>query len=120
MELWQYPWQQQQWQRIPLPFNELSGLTASAQRAVCLGASATQRTTLLELDLAAASHRPLQPAAPLPQELVRISEPRALEFAGGDGQSSHGWYYPPTSTDPGPAPLLVKAHSGPTGMAAPG
>ena len=115
--LWQYPWQQQQWRRIPLPLNELSGLTASSQRAVCLGASATQRTTLLELDLAAASHHPLQPAAPLPQGLVRISEPRALEFVGGDGQSSHGWYYPPTTSEAGPAPLLVKAHSGPTGMA---
>ena len=103
-----------------LPFNELSGLTASAQRAVCLGASATQRTTLLELDLAAVSHRPLQPAAPLPQELVCISEPRALEFAGGDGQSSHGWYYPPTTSDPGPAPLLVKAHADPPAWPAPG
>ena len=47
------PWQQQQWQRIALPFNELSGLTASAQRAV-VWAPRPQRTTLLELDLAAA------------------------------------------------------------------
>lgn len=115
--LWQYPWQQQQWQRVALPFNELSGLTACGQRAVCLGASPQQRTTLLELDLASASHRALQPVAPLPVELVCLSEPRALAFEGGDGQTSHGWYYPPTSQSPGPAPLLVKAHSGPTGMA---
>jgi acetyl esterase/lipase len=115
--LWHYPWQQGHWQPFALPMNELSGLTASGTRAVCLGASAQQRTTLLELDLVAGSHHALQSAAPWPQELVCCSEPRALHFQGGDGQTSHGWYYPPTSEDHGPAPLLVKAHSGPTGMA---
>jgi len=50
--------------------------------------------------------------------------PRAIEFATGDGEVAHGFYYPPTNPEfeapPGEAPpLIVESHGGPTSHATP-
>ena len=44
-----------------------------------------------------------------------MAEP--IWFTGHNGQPTHAWYYPPSDDSSGPAPLLVKSHSGPTAMA---
>ena len=38
-------------------------------------------------------------------------------FEGHGGQATHAWYYPPIGGGTPGSPLLVKGHSGPTGMA---
>mgnify|MGYP000630174444 CR=1 FL=1 len=48
-------------------------------------------------------------------EAISVAEP--LWFNGHQGERTHAWYYPPSGKPPGPAPLLVKSHSGPTAMA---
>ena len=47
-----------------------------------------------------------------------LSQPRTIEFRSRDGDSAYAHYYPPTNPSfsaATQAPLLVKAHSGPTG-----
>lgn len=51
-----------------------------------------------------------------------LPEPREITFEGGDGETSHAWYYPPANAEwTGPEgerpPLLVRVHGGPTGAA---
>ena len=109
------------WQPFALPFEDISDLQAGNGLLVAIAGSPRQTAGLLELNLADGSWR-CSPAAPplLPPE--RISCPEPLTFAGGDGLPSHAWYYPPSPpaapARPGAkAPLLVRCHSGPTGMA---
>jgi dipeptidyl aminopeptidase/acylaminoacyl peptidase len=53
-----------------------------------------------------------------------VSIPRAIEFPTGDGETAHGFYYPPANADfEGPEgerpPLIVQSHGGPTSHATP-
>lgn len=105
------------WQALPLPFTELSALSASTSRAVCLAAGATRRTTLLEIGLAPGQWQAWERFGRSPLPSTRISVPRSRWVKGGDGQASQAWFYPPAPDHPRPAPLLVRGHSGPTGMA---
>jgi dipeptidyl aminopeptidase/acylaminoacyl peptidase len=57
------------------------------------------------------------PAAPSPLDPAAISQPQELWFPGHGDHPTHAWYYPPCHGGNPEAPLLVKGHSGPTGMA---
>lgn len=105
------------WQRCELPFNELSGLSASSERAVCLAASPRQLTTLVELGPRPGEWQAWERFGGCPLPAEQISVPRSFWVTGGDGQPTQAWFYPPASGHPRPAPLLVRGHSGPTGMA---
>ena len=56
-------------------------------------------------------------AAASPLNLASISRPEPLWFEGHGGLPTHAWYYPPRGGGHPGSPLLVKGHSGPTGMA---
>ena len=101
---------------VQQPFNDLAGLRAGDGRAVAIASHGSTGMGLLELDLTNGdwSHSPASPAV-LPA--AQISRAEALWFEGSDGQRTHAWYYPPLGASQGPAPLLVKGHSGPTAMA---
>ena len=105
-------------QPLPQPFDDLAGLSACNGRAVAVASNSTSVAGLLEIDLRPATplwcHSPAI-AAPLPVEAISVAEP--LWFNGHQGERTHAWYYPPSGKPPGPAPLLVKSHSGPTAMA---
>ena len=63
-----------------------------------------------------ASEEPVDPAY--------VSVPRAIEFPTSDGETAHGFYYPPANADfEAPAgerpPLIVQSHGGPTSHATP-
>jgi len=104
------------WQPIPLPFDDLASLDAEAGRLVAIASGPADGPGLLELETNGSSwrHRPAAPA-PLPRDA--ISRPQPLWFAGHRGLSSHAWYYPPRGGASASSPLLVRGHSGPTGMA---
>jgi dipeptidyl aminopeptidase/acylaminoacyl peptidase len=103
------------WQTIPLPFNDLAVLSASGDRLACLASSAQQKEGLLQLQIASGkwSHS----AGPATEQAIA---PQSIWFEGGDGEQSQAWFYPTIVRDGGPAPLLVRSHSGPTAMVRPG
>jgi dipeptidyl aminopeptidase/acylaminoacyl peptidase len=104
------------WQPLALPFDDLAGLCAENGRLACIASSPRQPSGLLELELASGQWHH-SPAAPCPLEPEAISVPQPLWFAGHGGARTHAWYYPPLGGAGPEAPLLVKGHSGPTGMA---
>jgi len=104
------------WIPLEQPFCDLAGLTAEAGRIACVASGPQQPSGLLELELPQGpwTHTP---AAPCPLPAEAISQPEELWFAGHGNQPTQAWYYPPQGGGHPQAPLLVKGHSGPTGMA---
>jgi dienelactone hydrolase len=104
------------WRPFDLPFDDLAAIDAANGRLVCLASSPRQGPGLLELDTASGRWRHGS-AGPCPWPAEAISVPEALWFPGHQGRPTHAWLYaPPGGCDAG-TPLLVKGHSGPTGMA---
>ncbi|MFO8237695.1 MAG: prolyl oligopeptidase family serine peptidase, partial [Prochlorococcaceae cyanobacterium] len=104
------------WQPLAVPFDDLAGLSAEAGRLVAVASSPTAPQGLLELELASGQWQHT-PVAPCPLAPEAISQPQAWWFAGHGGARTHAWYYPPIGGPTAHSPLLVKGHSGPTGMA---
>jgi dienelactone hydrolase len=104
------------WQPYDLPFDELGAVVAERGRLVALAASPTDPSGLVELDTASGRWRHT-PAAPSPLPAEAISRPEPLWFEGHAGRPTPAWYDPPRGGSRPDAPLLVKGHSGPTGMA---
>ncbi len=104
------------WQPLALPFDDLANVSAANGRLACVASSPSTGQGLLQLELANGQwcHEPVAPAALAPEA---ISQPEALWFAGHGGAATHAWYYPPQGGASAESPLLVKGHSGPTGMA---
>ena len=104
--------------KLEQPFDDLAGLRACNGRAVAIASNSRCGAGLLELDLRpntpAWIHTPAVPL-PLPDREISVAQP--LWFEGHQQQRTHAWYYPPIGAGDGPAPLLVKSHSGPTAMA---
>ena len=104
------------WLPLALPFDELASVVAENGRMVAIAASPSIAAGLLELDRPPGAWRHT-PASPQPLAPGAISQPEALWFSGAHDQPTHAWYYPPTGGGQPGAPLLVRAHSGPTAMA---
>ena len=104
------------WQPLALPFNDLAALDAEAGRLVAVAAAPDHGSGLLDLNTASGQWRH-QPVAADPLEPAAISQPQDLWFEGHGGLPTQAWYYPPAGGSHPEAPLLVKAHSGPTAMA---
>jgi dienelactone hydrolase len=104
------------WQPYDLRFDDLAAVVAERGRLVAIAASPSDPAGLLELDTASGRWRHT-PAAASPLSELAISHPEPLWFEGHGGRPTQAWYYPPRSGSHPGAPLLVKGHSGPTGMA---
>ncbi len=104
------------WQPLAVPFDDLAGLSAGDGQLVAVASSPTTPQGLLAVDLAS-GHWQHWPVAPCPLAAEAISQPQAWWFPGHGGARTHAWYYPPHGGATAHSPLLVKGHSGPTGMA---
>lgn len=104
------------WHPYDLRFDDLAAVAAERGRLVALAASPTDPAGLLELDTTSGRWRHT-PSAASPLTLASISRPEPLGFEGHAGLATHAWYYPPRGGGQPGSPLLVKGHSGPTGMA---
>jgi len=104
------------WQPYDLRFDDLAAVVAERGRLVALAASPSDPAGLLELDTASGRWRHT-PAAASPLAAEAISRPEPLWFEGHGGRPTQAWYYPPRGGSHPGVPLLVKGHSGPTGMA---
>mgnify|MGYP001793181164 CR=1 FL=1 len=75
---------------------------------------------VVRLNLSTGAHRMVRADSdPTTVDESILSRPRHLTFPGYDGDTAHAWYYAPRNdavpVQPGrKAPLLVRAHGGPT------
>ena len=108
-----------QLETIELPFTTISQIRAAGNRAIFIGASATQTTAIVSLDLSTHNLEVLRRSRETSGDAGYFAEPRAIEFATERGLTAHGYFYPPRNRDyTAPAqekpPLLVMSHGGPT------
>ncbi len=107
-------------ERIDLPFDDLSYLDVSKDRAVMIASNPYKESTLLEVDLKKRrwSNAIKKETFLLVDQEISVGE--SLWFSGFNNLRTHAWYYPPIQRRKNKSPLLVKIHSGPTGMASRG
>jgi len=107
-------------EEIETPYTSIGYLRASSGRALFIGASPDEPSSVVLLDLAKVEHTILRRSDDLEADPAYTSLPRAVEYPTLGGQTAHGFYYPPCNADytapPGHRPpLLVLSHGGPTG-----
>lgn len=109
---------------IELPFTTISQVRAAGNRAVFIGASASNTTAIVSLDLITNSFEVLRRSRDTAVDAGYLSTPRSVEFPAERGLTSHGYFYSPQNRDyAGPIdekpPLLVMSHGGPTSSSSP-
>jgi dipeptidyl aminopeptidase/acylaminoacyl peptidase len=108
-----------QFERIDIPFTDISFVQASPGRAIFRAGSPTQPFAIIEMDLATRATKVLQRSANIQIDAGYVSVAQPIEFPTENELTAHGFYYPPTNRDFTAAPdekplLLVKSHGGPT------
>jgi len=105
--------------RLDLPYTAIGGVRADAHRAVFVGGSASEPTSIVLMDLDSGRREVLQTATTLQFDPGYISAPEAVEFPTEGGKTAHGLFYAPKNQDyEAPEgekpPLVVMVHGGPT------
>ncbi|MBU2886138.1 S9 family peptidase [Gilvimarinus agarilyticus] len=111
---------------LATPLTDISALAANSDHVVFLGASTERTSSLYHLLSQSIGHKaapPLQMLRRSQADLVDaeyFSAAQAIEFPTSDGETCHGFYYPPVNpeycgADNQKPPLLVICHGGPTG-----
>ncbi len=101
---------------IDQPFNDFSGLSSCQNRLVSIASNSVISEGIFEIDLFDKSWNHT-PASKWSLDEKEISVGESFWFIGSNEDKVHSWYYPPLNSKIKPPPLLVKSHSGPTGMA---
>lgn len=111
---------------LGLPYTSFGfpALSARGTRVAFAAASPREETAVVVLDLASRETEVVRRASEQPLDPGYVSEPRPIEFASGEGETAHGFYYPPANADfEAPEgelpPLIVESHGGPTSHATP-
>ncbi|HEV7375713.1 MAG TPA: S9 family peptidase [Pyrinomonadaceae bacterium] len=109
-------------EKIELPYTDITYLHASSGRAAFRGGSLTDAASIIQLDLGTGKVEILRRSNDLKIDTGYFSIPQAIEFPTEDGKTAHAFYYPPRNRDYVAAegelpPLLVKSHGGPTSAA---
>lgn len=104
---------------LETPYPEISYVKAASGRALFLGGSPTEPSSIVLLDLATGRFGVLRRASEIMIDPGYLSLPQAIEFPTERGLTAHGLFYPPKNRDyvgpPGERPpLLVISHGGPT------
>ena len=96
-----------------------TSLTWSGDAVTCVRSGARTPTAVVAVDPAGGDRRVLVsgPGPGLAEVAGRIPEPEAVSWAAPDGAVVHGRLWRPPDAAPGPLPLLVWPHGGPTGQA---
>src|SRR5947207_50170 len=94
-------------------------MRAAGDRVVFIGASSTEPTSIVSLNLTTKELEVLRRSREIEVDAGYLANPRAIEFPTEGGLTAHGYFYPPQNRDyVGPAdekpPLLVMSHGGPT------
>jgi len=104
---------------IELPFTTISQVRVAGDCVLFIGASATETTSIVSLDLATDKLEVLRRARESAVDAGYLAAPRAIEFPTERELTAHGYFYAPRNRDyAAPAdekpPLLVMSHGGPT------
>ncbi len=107
---------------IALPYTEVSGVHASAGKAIFLAGSPTEPLAVVQLDLETHTCTVLRQSSQLGLDPDSLSAPQAVAFPTEHDRTAYGLFYPPTNADyVAPQgerpPLVVKSHGGPTSAA---
>ena len=107
---------------IETPYSDIAYLRASPGRAVFVGGSATEPTSIVKLDITTQTFEVLRRSVRFEIDRGYISIPATIEFPTTRGQTSHAFFYPPQNKNcQAPAgdrpPLMVISHGGPTAAA---
>ncbi|HWJ45937.1 MAG TPA: hypothetical protein VNR63_11170, partial [Gaiellaceae bacterium] len=112
--------------RVNLPYTSIysPSLRAHGGKVYFPAASPTEASAIVELDIGTGRATVLRRATDVELDERYLSLPEAIEFAGADGQTSHGFFYAPRNPEfEGPdddsPPLIVYVHGGPTAHVAP-
>ncbi|HVD87001.1 MAG TPA: S9 family peptidase [Solirubrobacterales bacterium] len=111
---------------LGLPFTSFGYPAISSRgRTVALAAaSPASETAVVLYDTETGESEVVRESSEAPVDPALISRPRPIEFPTGEGETAHGFYYPPTNPEfePPPGerpPLIVESHGGPTSHATP-
>jgi len=107
---------------IDTPCTNISSVQVKERTVFFLGASPTDPTALIKLDLDTHNVEIVKTSSNLKIDSDYLTEPQAIAFPTEGGETAYGWLYLPQNkdyeapTDTLP-PLLVKSHGGPTSAA---
>jgi acetyl esterase/lipase len=104
---------------LDIPFSVVDSVAASNGKAYFIGASPSEETALVSVDLSSKSVARIKRSSAASIDPGCISEPVSIEFPTASGKTAHAIYYPPRNDRfTGPVddrpPLLVSCHGGPT------
>jgi dipeptidyl aminopeptidase/acylaminoacyl peptidase len=104
---------------IELFFTAISHVRVASNKVVFIGASVTEPTCVVSLDLATNKLEVLRRSRETAVDAGYLAEPRAVEFPTAGDLTAHGYFYPPRNRDYGAPenekpPLIVMSHGGPT------
>lgn len=105
---------------IETPYTVMSGIKVAMGCVFFLGASPTEPTSILQLDLSTRQITLLRRFSNVAVDTAYLSMPEAIEFPTEYGRTAFAFYYSPHNPDyTAPTgelpPLLVMSHGGPTG-----
>jgi dipeptidyl aminopeptidase/acylaminoacyl peptidase len=106
-------------EKFEIPFSSISQVQVAGNRAGFIGASPTQTSSVVTLDLTTKNLAVLRRSRETAVDSRYLALPQSVEFPTEGSQTAHGYFYPPrnpdytASADEKP-PLLVISHGGPT------
>lgn len=111
-------------EELETPYTFISGVRASAGRALFLAGSPTDKMAVVLLDLEKKLFEVLRYSSETRIDPGYTSIPQEIEFPTTGGRTAYGFFYPPSNKDfrgpEGEKPLLlVMSHGGPTGATTP-
>jgi dipeptidyl aminopeptidase/acylaminoacyl peptidase len=109
-------------QPIETPYTSIQGVRAAPGRAVFIGASPSEPSSIVFLDLTTHSHQVLRRSSDVDVGLGYLSHPQSVAFPTENGLTAYALYYPPKNRDyvappDERPPLIVMSHGGPTSAA---
>jgi dipeptidyl aminopeptidase/acylaminoacyl peptidase len=109
---------------LPYTSFRFPAISARGSKVAFAAASPESETAVVLHDVAGGETEIVRDSSEEPVDPAYVSPPRPIEFATGDGETAHGFYYPPANPEfEAPAgelpPLIVESHGGPTSHATP-
>jgi dipeptidyl aminopeptidase/acylaminoacyl peptidase len=108
-------------ERIELPYTSFysPSLRSHGSHVVFAAASTSEPSVVIELDVESGRPEVIRRSTQIELDETYLSVAEPIEFAGADGLTSYGFFYPPVNPDysgpPGELPpLVVSVHGGPT------
>ncbi len=104
---------------VATPYTDISSVKVTGEMAVFLGASPTESSAIVELDLGTGQIDVLRRSSNLTIDTGYLSMPQPIAFPTENGLTAFGFFYPPqnqdfTAPESEKPPLVVKSHGGPT------